>query len=51
MSLRVDPVTKKMLWQYILNYTLLLLYLVSYIKHIVGNLQSTGLGNLYDHRN
>jgi len=48
MSLCVlTPSPQNIVWQYILKYTLLLLYLMSYIKHVVGNLQSNGLGNLY----
>jgi len=43
----LTPSHGNMVWQYILIYTLLLLYLMSYIKHAVDNLQSTSLGNLY----
>jgi hypothetical protein len=42
-----SPRNTRMVCQYILKYTLLLLYLMSYIKHVFGNIQSTGLGNLY----
>ena len=43
----LTPSPQKMVWQYIRICTLLLLNLMSYIKHAVGNIQSTGLRNLY----
>jgi len=30
-----------------MKYTLLFLYLMLYIKHAVGNIQSNSMGNLY----
>ena len=43
----LTPSPRNMVWQYFLVCTLLLINLTSYIKHGVGNLRSTGLGNLY----